>query len=71
MLDSLLLEHLLGHLAGNNLSLYFRDYVEQTMDGNKSSCYIMILINCHNISYILCIDRFDMWSTDAAVYVSA
>ncbi|KAK3749317.1 hypothetical protein QZH41_020095 [Actinostola sp. cb2023] len=33
LLDSLVLEHLLSHLTGNNLSLYFRDYMEQTMDG--------------------------------------
>ncbi|XP_048588480.1 uncharacterized protein LOC5511015 isoform X2 [Nematostella vectensis] len=33
LLDDLCLEHLLSLLAGNNLSLYLRDYTEETMDG--------------------------------------
>ena len=33
MLDSLCLQHLLSQLAGDNLSLYFRDYTQQALDG--------------------------------------
>ena len=32
-LDGLCLQHLLGQLAGDNLSLYFKDYTDQVMDG--------------------------------------
>lgn len=33
MLDALCLQHLLSQLAGDNLSLYFRDYTDQALDG--------------------------------------
>ncbi|XP_020602446.1 uncharacterized protein LOC110041496 [Orbicella faveolata] len=33
MLDALCLQHLLGQLAGDNLSLYFRDFTDQSLDG--------------------------------------
>jgi len=33
MLDAFCLQHLLSQLAGDNLSLYFRDHTDQTLDG--------------------------------------
>lgn len=36
MLDALCLQHLLSQLAGDNLSLYFRDYTDQALDGKST-----------------------------------
>ena len=36
MLDALCLQHLLSQLAGDNLSLYFRDYTDQAVDGKST-----------------------------------
>lgn len=36
MLDALCLQHLLSQLTGDNLSLYFRDYTDQALDGKST-----------------------------------
>ena len=36
MLDALCLQHLLSQLAGDNLSLYFRDFTDQALDGKST-----------------------------------
>lgn len=46
LLDALCLQHLLSQLAGDNLSLYFSDYTDQTLDGESTH----LTRNCSRIT---------------------
>ena len=41
MLDALCLQHLLNQLAGDNLSLYFRDYTDHALDGKSQRWFLI------------------------------